>query len=110
MLRVIAPKHLDERSRAGVANEISGEYLTVEFFAAIEPCEKDVQTQVQQGIINLRWVDRSGGSIGRMCGVGRRISYCPGQGAFAPITTAVQQATDSAEDISESDARGHDVR
>src|SRR5271157_5936718 len=54
---VIAAINFHEGPEHGIKDQIKGKNLAVEFFAAIEPRQEDVQRQVQKRIINLRGME-----------------------------------------------------
>ena len=51
---IIAAEHFHERARHGIAHQINREHLPVEFLAPIQPGQREVKTEVQERIVDLR--------------------------------------------------------
>ena len=107
---VIAAKSFHDRAGDGVAHQVCGEDLAVEFFVSIQPCESQIQSKIEERIKNLGWVNRYGGLASWMRFVRCGISDCPPMIATsASVAAAVKQAADAAEDVAESDAGSENV-
>src|SRR5271170_5040603 len=54
---IIAAEIFNERTRNGVAKQISRKNLAVEFFASEQPSQKNIKCKVQQSIVNFGRMD-----------------------------------------------------
>src|ERR1019366_8491114 len=54
--RVVAAKMFGDGTEDRVADEIGVEDLPVEFFAAEPPRQREIEDQVQQRVVNFRWM------------------------------------------------------
>jgi len=96
---IITAETFHDRAGDGVADEVSGEHLPVEFFVPEKPGQKKVKNEIVQRVVNLRRMHRramSGMIGGKPDG--------PGQAARAAVAAAIEQAADTAENISQRDA------
>lgn len=97
--RVISPEQLDKRPDDRVAHQVGSKNVPVEFLAAIQPGQRQVEPKVEQ-----RFVDLRGMHMSRVSGVSGRKLDGPGEIGHPAIATAVHQTTDPAEGMAQSDA------
>src|ERR1700723_3522090 len=91
---IIPAKIFHDGAEHGIKDQISRKNLAVKSFPAKQPREKKGKNQVQQRIVNFRWMQ---GNTKRRSRILFRLRVGegdgPGQIARATITAAIQQAT-----------------
>src|SRR5665213_1646402 len=116
--RIIAAKIFNDGTEDGVDDQVGRKNLAVEFFAAEQPRQENVENQVQRSVVNFRGMNRQR-RAGRADKSGLKL-LAPRSGAVrkrdgprqmrrASVTAAVQQADGAAKDAAQRDARREDV-
>src|SRR5579859_2117894 len=93
---IIAAEIFHERAGDGVADEVGGKDLPVEFFAAEQPGEQEIKQEIVHRVINFRRMHRHTGVLV----AGGKID-APRQIGRPAITTAVEKTADTAENIAQ---------